>query len=350
MEQLDAYRIVVPLRTPYRTATTRLTHRDVVLVAVRSGPLTGWGEAAPVPGYSPVSTDDVWDEIETLGRSVPGPPALDTVSGPVRAAVRGAVADLGARVAKRPLWETLGCTGSPVPMTAVIGIPATADALAQAVAAGAAAGLRSFKIKVRPGWDVEPLTAARSAAPDAILGADANGSYPDAGSVPDAIDDLGLAYLEQPFAPGRPDEHRRLQERVSAVVCLDEDVEDPQRLADFLDRGAARGVVVKPSRAGGADAALALLRVASEHGASARVGGMLETGIGRAHMLALASHPGFDLPGDIGPPAAYLAADPATGPWHDDDGRLRPPPGPGLGVSIDPAVLDRVTVAHRAFP
>ncbi len=345
--QVELRRIRLPLLTPHVAAHGCEAVRDVVLVAVElEDGAAGWGECAALgrPTYTAEYTAGAWAVL--CAELVPAALA-DRASGVVghpmaKAALGDALLDADLRRRGVGLAAALGATGGAVPTTTVI---AAAAAVAETVARVAAAG-GGFKLKIRPGWDVEPLRAVRSTWPDRWLAADANGSY-DAADDGDqqrllAIDQLGLAYLEQPTSTLL--EAVALRRSLTTPICLDEPVEslDAARIAIAL--AAATVLNVKPGRVGGVREAAAVVAGAAEAGLDAFVGGMLETGVGRATAAVVAALPGCTLPTDLGPSHRYFRPDLTAPVEVDGAGHLVVPPGPGIGVTPDPDRLDAATV------
>lgn len=330
----STYRLVevrLPLARPFATARGSVGERRIVLVGAVDGIHVGWGEAAPYPGATAETVDDVWAALTDPGAELPPTAA---------AAVEEAGADLEARRRGEPLWARLGGRGVPVPAGVAIGGDAPAAAAARAAVA---AGHRAVKVKVGIGDDLARVAAVRDAAPEISVGVDANGAYTwDDLPLLRRLDALGLAFVEQPFPPEDLEGHRRLRGELTAAVAVDEPIASPGAAARIVAAGAADLIVVKPSRLGPAGAR-AVVALAVEAGLGVRVSGLVETEVGRAHALAVATLPGVvgtDLarPGDVG------MAGLVTVPVELRDGLLLPPSRPGIGVEPDPARLAAVTV------
>lgn len=352
----------MPLRAPLRSAHGTEAIRDVVLVrVVDDDGVTGWGEcsALAAPTYTGEYADGAWD---VLTRFVV-PAVLAGRAPQVRehpmalAAVAGAQADAAARRAGRSLAAVLGGVRSSVASCAVVGLaPQGAGAgdgpvgdVVAAVAEALEAGHRQVKVKVRPGWSLEPVRAVRAGWPDLALAVDANGSFdPAAPGELDALDGLGLAYVEQPFAPDALVATAALARRWSTPVALDESITSPGWAEAAFALGAAGAVNLKPARVGGLAPAVAVASAAAARGIPVFVGGMLETGVGRAHALAVASLAACTWPSDLGPSTRYFAEDLAA-PFHLRDGALVVPEGPGVGVVPDADRLDQVAVARTVL-
>jgi O-succinylbenzoate synthase len=232
-----------------------------------------------------------------------------------------------------------------------LGMLDTPAALAQRARSAADEGYRRIKVKIEPDRDVTWLEAARAAVgPRVALAADANCSYsldePAHVGALDRLDGLGLSMLEQPLAHDDLVRHAELQRRMRTPICLDESIRTAADASSMIVLGSARSVNVKAGRVGGFQQALAIHERCASAGVSLWCGGMLETGIGRAYNVALASLPGFTEPGDLSPSARYWSRDVVTPAWTmDDEGYVRVPldrPGPGVDVDVD--YIDGLTV------
>jgi O-succinylbenzoate synthase len=343
---VSLHRVQLELRHPLAAGHATIRRRDVVLVEVSlpGGP-AGWGECAALerPTYSPETTDGAWAVLrdELVPAALAGGDAGVAGHPMARAALADARLDAELRASGTSLTRWIGGHRTDVATTRVLGIGGSIDDLLARVA-DAPAGV---KLKIAPGWDLEPLRAVRHAYPDRWLAADANGGY----GVEDLarlaeLDDLGLAYLEQPL-PGltaAADAARQL----GTPIVLDEPVggEDTVRAAIAL--GGLGGLNLKPGKAGGLVAASRAVAVAADAGVAVFVGGMLETGVGRAGALAVAALDGCTLPTDLGPSDWYFDADLTEPIAALPGGRLSVPQGPGLGVTPDPARLAAATVDH----
>jgi len=229
-----------------------------------------------------------------------------------------------------------------------VGIPGSLAELIAQVEGYLEQGYRRVKLKIEPGWDLEPVAAVRERfGPDLALQADANTAYTLA-SAPRLrdLDQFGLLLLEQPFAADDLLSHAELARLISTPVCLDESITSPRAAATALRLGACSVINIKPARVGGYLAARAVHDLCAAHGVPVWCGGMLETGVGRAANLALAALENFTLPGDISATARYYAQD-ITPPFVLEDGHIPVPSGPGIGVEVLPDVLDRLTTHHE---
>jgi o-succinylbenzoate synthase len=321
--------------------------------------VTGWGEcvAEARPFYSAETTETAWHVLRDFlvpllfARALSGPEDLTTRFAPVRghpmakAALEMATWDLHARRAGRPLWAVLGGSGRPVASGVSIGIEDSLEALVDRVASERAAGYQRVKIKIKPGWDLGAVEAVRRAHPDVPLMVDANAAYrlADADHLA-ALDAMGLLMIEQPLDYDDVRDHAALQGRLSTPVCLDESIGSARRAAEALAIGACRVVNIKPGRVGGHAEARLVHDVCARHGVPVWAGGMLESGIGRAHNLHLATLPNYSLPGDIAASRRYYDPDLIEPPIEvAPDGTVAVPGGPGIGVHVVDSRVTRAT-------
>jgi O-succinylbenzoate synthase len=343
---LELRRVRLPLVAPFVTAHGVTRERDVLLVrAIRDDGVEGWGEcAAPT---EPTYTSEYVDGAHALLRAYAW--SLETVKGHpmAKAAVEAAVLDADLRARGMSLREHLGGTRDRVVAGVAIGAARDVGALLDEVHRRVDEGYRRIKLKVMPGWDVEPVRAVRNEFGDGLLlQVDGNGAY--AGEDTSALrllDDFGLLLIEQPLGDDDLDGHAALATRLRTPICLDETITSAHVAAHALDSGACRVVNVKPGRVGGLAAAKEIHDVCVERGAGAWVGGMLETGVGRATILALASLPGFTLPGDVSASNRWYTTD-LTEPFVLDpsDGTIAVPTAPVAPVD---EVLDERTVSRE---
>jgi O-succinylbenzoate synthase len=328
--------LAIPLLHPFTTAHGAESERRAVLVGVRRDGGTGWGEAAPYPGINKESIDEVWQAL-TSGGALPPTAA---------AAVEEAEADLEARRRGVPLWKALGGSGNPVQGSIAVGL---SDDPVAAVARVVARGYRSVKMKIQPGFDREVVGPVRDRFPTLTIGVDGNGSYAweDRGPLL-ALDALGVAYIEQPFAPLDLDSHRRLRDEAVAAVALDEPVDSIEAAGRIVEAGAADLLVVKPARLG-LEACRTIHDLALAAGLRVKASGLLETGIGRAHTLAVATLPGA-VHSDLALAGDFFESDPVLPVTAMIEGRFVPSSEGGIGCdpgadAIAPFVA-RQTVVH----
>jgi O-succinylbenzoate synthase len=257
-----------------------------------------------------------------------------------------------AELTGRSLAQLLGGTQHRIPVGISLGIQAQPDALVERAAAARRDGYRKIKIKIKPGADIEYVAAVRAALPDAELMVDANNAY----TLADAdhlakLDEYRLMMIEQPLEREDLVRHAALQKRLRTPVCLDESITSVERAQDMIALGSGRIINIKPGRVGGFSAAIAIHDVARTSGIPVWCGGMLESGIGRAHNVALAALPNFTLPGDLSPSARYWQQDIVIPEWTmSADGLVDVPFDTiGIGVRVDRDRIDNLTARMQTL-
>lgn len=333
MAQLTAWAVDLPLVRPFSSADGQLRRRRVVIVRLESGGHTGWGEAAPVPGHTSETTQTVWDQITQ-------PRGDGALSGMAGAALAQARADLEAKQAGMPLWRMLGGT-QPVWASAAIGLDDAGQPDLGRLEAAVAEGYRRAKLKITADVDPGVLAAACRLIPAGALGLDANGSLTDVDRALMAkIDAAGFAYLEQPGSSQDLNWHAELRQVLSTPLALDESAHSLAAIEAILDAGAADIINLKVGRFGTTEALEIAKRVVATNTA-VRLGGLLESGIGRAHTVAVATCAPFTGSNDIAGSDRYLADDLVRPSWRLDSGRLHRPEQPGIGVAVDVETVER---------
>lgn len=352
--RIELVLVRLPLRAPFVSAHGVETVREVSIVRVVGQDGTeGWGECSSLstPGYATECSGDSWRVLceQIAPALLAGDDWRDTSRPMASAAVETALVDLECRARHESLSRHLGGTRSVVEACAVIGITQTVDELLAATARIVEDGYRHLKLKIRPGWDLVPLRAVRDAFPQVTLAADANGSYDRIEAFPaTGIDALSIAYVEQPFPPGRMDLAVALGGVAETPVALDESIGSPDAARRAIAIGAAGVINVKPARVGGIGEACRICAIAADAGVPTFVGGMLETGVGRAAALAVASLPACSLPTDLGPSRRYFERD-LTEPIELRGGSIPVPGGEGIGVVPVPERLDALAVERRVL-
>jgi O-succinylbenzoate synthase len=365
LERAILREIRIPLREPFVASHGRTEERRVLLVALQSGGLEGWGEcvAGEVPSYTHETVDTAWHVLTTwvlpraIGRDLVEPDEVLDAVGWMRghrmacAAVEMAAWDLAARAEGVSLSAMLGGTATRVPVGVSLGLRSSAEELVEDVERALADGYQRVKVKIEPGRDLEMLVPLRERLPEAPLTADANCAY-DSADLPllRELDALDLEMLEQPFAPDDFLGHARLQEQMRTPVCLDESIVSGRDAELALYLRACRVVNLKPGRVGGFAESLRIHDALRHALMPVWCGGMLETGVGRAHNLALASLPGFILPGDISASRRYWERDIVSPEFEVEDGTIRVPRGPGIGVEVDVERVEALAVRRAEFP
>jgi O-succinylbenzoate synthase len=262
-----------------------------------------------------------------------------------KAALEMAVLDAELRASGISLAQRLGAVRTSVESGVAVGIADSVAALLDEVGVYLDTGYRRVKLKIRPGWDVEPIAAIRQHFGDVALQVDANGAYTlaDATSL-GALDPFDLLLIEQPLADDDLAGHAGLARLIETPICLDESITSARVAREAIELGACSVVCIKPGRVGGYLEAARVHDVCRDHDVAAWCGGMLETGLGRAANLALAALPGFTLPGDLSASDRYYARD-LTAPFVLVDGHLPVPSAPGIGIAPDPDSLRDFTTS-----
>ena len=356
LHDVELFRVRLPLVTPFRTAHDTTAHKDALLVRVRTDAGVGWGEctAQSASSYAPDTIDTARLVLrdELIPRAFSGAP-LDAVRGnhTARTALDCALLDARLRAEGVSLAVYLGARRPFVPAGVAIGLTESCDELSRLVAAYAEQGYERIKCKIAPGNDVEPLRHARAELGERrALAADANGSYDLDGArkLLHAVDDLDLQCVEQPLAAGEMLALAELARHATTPVCLDESVSNADDAELAIHLGAAQVISIKPGRTGSVADAQRLHDVCVRGRVDAVAGGMLETGVGRAFLLAIAALPGFTMTGDCSASDRYFGADgDVTEPIMLEGGRLRVPVEPGLGIEPRPERLEQCTIAHE---
>ena len=353
----------LPLVRFFETSFGRIVDRTFLLVSVEDEGAIGLGEcvADDNPYYSAETTRTAWHIIAdfvgplVLGRTFTHPseihPALEVIRGHnmAKAAVEMAAWDLFARQRALPLSSVLGGNRASIESGVSIGIQDSLEELAERVELERAAGYRRIKIKIKPGWDLEAVGTIRRRVGNVPLMVDANAAYrlADADHLR-ALDAFDLLMIEQPLEYDDIRDHAQLQAQLKTPICLDESIHSVRHAADAIALDACRVINIKPGRVGGHGQAIAVHDLAARHDIPVWHGGMLESGIGRAHNIHLSTLPNFRLPGDIAASRRYYAPDliePEI--VVCPDGTIAVPTGPGIGVNVvnervDAATIERV--------
>lgn len=350
---LTLFEVSLPLVHSFETSSHRKSGLQHILVRAtdRDG-RSGWGEIASPsdPYYTSETTETAW----LVANRYIAPAALSIdwdepsqVEG-TWARVRGhefakagfsaAAWDLYAVAQQRPLAAVLGGTRTEVVAGVSLGIESSIDELLVQVEKQVRAGYPRVKLKIAPGWDVEPVRAVRGHYPDLDLHVDANGAYPDteeSSEVFRLLDEQALTMIEQPYTPRDFPAHARLQRRLSTPICLDESVVELADLRTMIEMDAGRVLNIKVSRMGGLLTAKRAHDLAMEAGIPVWCGGMHEFGVGRAANVAISSLANFTLPSDVSGSDKYYARDVIAPPVVADNGVVTVPEGPGIGYDVD---------------
>lgn len=360
IQQITLHHLRMPLVAPFETSFGRTTERECILVSIASEGLVGYGEcvADRNPGYAYETTGTAWHILTgflcpaILGKELEGLAACRAAVSDVRGhpMVKGAVEmalwDLLGKRERRSLRELLGGVRDRVEVGVSVGLQASPAALVQTVQQYLDQGYRRIKIKIKPGRDVEDARAVRAAFPDIRLQVDANSAYTlETADALLPLDDLDLLLIEQPLSEDDIWDHRQLQARLRTPICLDESILTARHARQAIEMQACRVINIKAGRVGGLTEAVAVHDVCQERGIPVWCGGMLETGIGRAANLALASLPNFVLPADVSASDRYYRRDITHERFTlNADSTIDVPNGPGLGVTLDMDAVDAFTL------
>ncbi|HWP42062.1 MAG TPA: o-succinylbenzoate synthase [Blastocatellia bacterium] len=346
----------MPLNEPFETSFGRIDSRLIFLVSIEAEGLKGWGEvvAAEEPRYSYETVGTALHVIRDflgpalLARPVANLGEMAERFAPFRghnmakAGLELAYMDLLARLKKRSLSSLLGGTRARIPAGVSLGIQPALDRLLSQVDGYLALGYQRIKLKIKPGWDTDVVEEVRRRHPDILLSVDANSAYTiDEKDHLKALDDYKLLMIEQPLDHDDLVDHARLQREIKTPICLDESITGLGQARRALDMESCRVINIKVGRVGGYSEALAIHDLCYSKGIPVWCGGMLESGIGRAHNIALASLPGFILPGDISASSRYFARDviePEV--TVAPDGTVEVPRGEGLGFDVDMGFIE----------
>ncbi len=365
IERVELRLIQMPLLSPFETSFGRTTIRRIVLVRVDAEGRTGWGEvtAGESPFYNYETPETAWHILRdflvpwTLKKNWNVPSDLVSAFRPIRghymakAAIENALWDIAAQEKNLPLAKLVGGTLEEIPCGVSIGIKPSIPELLESVTREVAAGYQRIKVKVKPGWDVNTLDAIRTRFPRILLMADANSAY----SLADIahlkeFDRFNLMMVEQPLGWDDLLDHAKLQKQIVTPVCLDESIHTADDARKAIEIGACKIINIKLGRVGGFTGARAVHDVCRARNVPVWCGGMLESGIGRAHNIAMSTLPGFTLPGDVSASKRY---------WSEDiiepevtvsaRGTIHVPQVVGLGYSPKLAHIEKLTVRKESL-
>ncbi len=365
IEALTLRELRMPLLHPFETSFGRTTERRVLLVTVEGDGLAGWAEcvAGEEPFYSEETIETAWFIVTQylapaiLGRTVRSARECVPLFARVRehrmakAAVENALWDAEAQEKQLPLWKLLGGTRREIACGVSIGIQDTVEHLLEKISAELAAGYQRIKVKVKPGWDVEVLGRIRARWPQIQLSCDANSAY----TLDDTdhlrrFDDFRLLMIEQPLWHDEIYGHARLQQQLKTAICLDEAIRHARDAEEAAELGACRIVNIKVGRVGGFSEALRVHDICAAHHIPVWCGGMLESGVGRVHNVALSTLPNFTLPGDVSASKRY---------WQEDiiepevtvspRGTISVSDQPGRGYRLREDLIEKLTVKRETL-
>ena len=360
IDLITLHHVQMRLKSPFETSFGRIESREAIIIEARSDGLLGLGEcvADRHPGYSYETTVTAWHII----KDYLAPMAIDTpfdnpdefqrkmstIRGHpmAKGGIEMAIWDIYARQQGIPLAEALGGVRDQVEVGVSIGIQSSIPELLNTVSDFLDQGYRRIKIKIKPGCDIRETKAVRQAFPEIPLQVDANSAYTlDSAKRLLPLDDLNLLLIEQPLADDDLWDHHRLQEVLHTPICLDESIQSPRHTRQALEMKACRVINIKAGRVGGLVPAKEIHDICLQAGVPVWCGGMLETGVGRAANLALASLQNFVLPGDISATDRYYDQDITKERFTlNPDSTIDVPNKPGLGVELEPEALKNVRI------
>jgi O-succinylbenzoate synthase len=356
-------RLEMPLRFRFRTSFGETSVKRFLLVEAQAGDVSGWGEcvADEAPLYSEETNESASHVLGAFlipaALAAGGDPAeFERSTAPIRGnrmakgALEMALWDLAGRRAGTPLARLIGGVRDRVAVGVSLGIQPSVEALLELVERHVAGGYRRIKIKIEPGRDVELVSAVRRRFPAIELTVDANAAYtPEDAGVLTALDDFALDYIEQPLGHEDLWGHAALARRLRTPICLDESIRSAADAAVAAEIGAARVVNVKIGRVGGLAEARRIHDVCAAAGIPVWCGGMLESGVGRAGNIHLATLPNFTRPGDTSSASRYFEEDIVDPPLEASGGEMPVPAGPGIGVEVLRARVEQYTISCREF-
>lgn len=359
IDSITLHHISMPLTAPFETSFGRETDRQCIIITLNAEGLTGYGEcvASHDPGYSYETTGTAWHILKDfISPLILGNEIVDALDFQKRvekirghhlakAGVEMAIWDLLGKRDGKSLREMFGGKKNKIEVGVSVGIQESAEAMLQTVDSFLGKGYRRIKIKIKPGREVEETTAIRKKYPDLRLQVDANSAYTlDTANALKPLDDLNLLLIEQPLFEDDIWDHRKLQAEFKTPICLDESIVSPRHARYALEMEACRNINIKPGRVGGLSQAIMIHDYCRERNIPVWCGGMLETGIGRASNLAIATLPGYVLPGDISASDRYYHRDITNERFVlNDDSTIDVPDKPGLGVTMDEEALKSFT-------
>ncbi len=360
ISRVTLYHLRMPLQAAFKTSFGSTLDRECILLEASSEGLVGYGEcvADRDPGYSYETSATAWHVLsdflipEILNKNLDSAQDLQSKVAHVRghpmakAGLEMALWDLMGKRDGRSLQELIGGVGDSVRVGVSVGIQPDQRTLISVVEGYLQKGYERVKLKIMPGRDVADVSAVRQAFPDLQLQVDANSAYNlDSAQAIYPLDGMQLLMIEQPLAEDDLWDHRQLQKQLSTPVCLDESIGSERHARQALEMEACRVVNIKSGRVGGLSQGIAIHKLCYRASVPVWCGGMLETGVGRAANLALASLPGFVFPGDISATDRYYAEDITNEIFELNPGsRINVPNEPGLGISIDTQALDKFAV------
>ena len=365
IEKVTLRLMEMEMKAPFTTSFGTFKTREFILVeAVDADGTSGWGEtvAFNVPFYSEETVKTNWHMLEDylipliLHKEIEHPDEVNEIFAPIRknnmakAAIEGAIWDVYAKQNNMSLAEALGGKRESIDVGISIGIQDTVEELVEIVRGFVNEGYKRIKVKIKPDWDVEVMRTLRSEFPDIAIMADANSAY----SLNDTallkqLDEFDLMMIEQPLASDDIIDHAKLQKELSTPICLDESIHSLEDARKAVELGSTKIINIKIGRVGGLTEAVKIHDYCQENNIPVWCGGMLESGIGRAHNVALTTLPNFTLPGDTASSSRYWEKDLIEPEVVSVDGLIEVPKAKGIGYEVNLETVDQFTVDKKEF-
>ena len=363
IESIALREIRMRLNAPFETSFGTVQDRRIVLVELIADGVSGWGEvtAGETPAYNAETTDTAWHVLADflipalVGKSVSSASQLPALMSHIRghemakSGVENALWDAEAQLSGVPLYKHLGGTNEEIACGVSLGIRESPDALVSKVEQELRSGYQRIKLKIKPGKDYEFIAAVRKHFPKIRLSVDANSAYTlDDAAHLKSLDEFELLMIEQPLNWDDIYAHAKLQAQIKTAICLDECIHNTRHALTAIELKACRIINIKLGRVSGHTEARLLQQACRTHGVPVWCGGMLESGIGRAHNIAMSTLPGFSLPGDVSASRRY---------WSEDivepaievaaNGTIQVPKTPGLGYVVKREMIEKLTVRRN---
>ncbi|WNC12981.1 o-succinylbenzoate synthase [Brevibacillus brevis] len=366
IEKIELKRLHLPLKEAFEASIGQQTKRDFLLVGVHGEGETGYGEsvAMPTPFYNEETTDTVQYMLEKFlipmlfSQPIESPQDVSRLFSKVRrnqmakAALEGAVWDLYARQKGIPLARALGGTRTEIAVGVSVGIEKTVEEVVRKVEGFVEEGYRKIKVKIKPGFDIALIEGLRKRFGDSLpLMADANSAYTlEQADLLKELDQYSLIMIEQPLAHDDIVDHARLQQQMRTPICLDESIHSVEDARHAIELGSCKIINIKVGRVGGLAEARKIHDLCQAHDVPVWCGGMFESGVGRAHNIAITSLPNFTIPGDTATSSRYWERDIVTPAVEfSKPGTLAVPEGPGIGYAIDWDVVSSLQVLEKSY-
>jgi O-succinylbenzoate synthase len=365
IEQIILREIRMRLKAPFETSFGVMQDRRILLVEVTADGVRGWGEitTGEAPFYNSETTDTAWHIFSAfiaplvVGRTFESAAELTSLLDPIRghymakAGIENALWDVEAQQKRLPLWKLVGGTRKEITCGVSLGIRENPSSLVAKVEEELGSGYQRIKLKIKPGKDLDVVAAVRRAFPDILLSVDANSAYrlADANQLA-KFDEFNLLMMEQPLEWDDIFSHAILQAQLRTAICLDECINNDRHASGAIDSGSCRIINIKLGRVGGHSSARKVHDVCRERNVPVWCGGMLESGVGRAHNIAMSTLPGFSLPGDVSASQRYWAEDIIEPEVKvTSAGTIAAPEAIGLGYEVKTKVIEELTARSNVW-